>query len=142
MTEEKSRAVFCGTLPTGSGGAFMQFVMGKLDLDWDERTLLEAFTAGEVIPLIEPIVIQRVPVVQVDERTGKQTMVMTHQFVEDPYWPVRRNFRVPVSLGKFLSVRCMDLTNAKDMEEIARYENSLQHSFQAALGLVKPTPLR
>jgi hypothetical protein len=140
MTLKNEENIFCGVLPSGTGNAFMQFVMGKVVISSTRFTLpeqlLEWFSEGGTINLIEPLMIHRVPAMMQDPKTGQQQMVITHQFIEDPYWPIRREIEVPFRLSHFLSVRLMDLQNAKDLEEVGRYENSLTQFFAKSQGLV------
>jgi hypothetical protein len=136
MTEIKAPRVFCGVLPSGTSMAILQFVMGKTDLT--KQKLDHAFSEGQTIELMEPLIIHRVMGMDQDAKTGQQRMVITHQIIEDPYWPVRREVKLPLKLSHFLSVRMMDDTNAKDLDEIGRYENSLKRSFTQNAGLVLP----
>lgn len=152
MREETVKAVFCGVLPSGSANAFMQFVMGKVDEEafsvrradivTMDRLFIDTFNERGIITLTEPIMIHRVPGMWQDPKTGDKQMVVTHQFIEDPYWPIRRGLKMPFNLGIFLSARIMDQTHPKDMEEIARYETSLEKSFSDASGLVKLGSIR
>jgi hypothetical protein len=121
----------------------MEFVMGKLQYIETSDALEKSFVqGGMVISLIEPILIQRVPGMWNDPKTGQNQMVVTHQFIEDPYWPLHREARMPFRLDDFRTVRILNPDSSKDVEEAKRYDTFLSDAFAKAAGLVKPTRIR
>ncbi len=135
MSEHK---VFCGVSRRTPGNALMEFVMGKaVDCDNDVSLHSEFSNGGEIL-LLEPVIVQRVPGMWQDPKTGQQQMVVTHQFIEDPYWPLHRGAEMPFRLDDFRTVRLMQSDLPRDVEEIRKYESFLTEYFAKSKGLVLP----
>ena len=158
MNEELQKPVFCGVITQGTQSAIAQFVIGKFNYPIPLRKgepadfgsgadrnasewLRSAMGMKMMIDLIEPVLVHRVFVMGKNP-DGSQALIVTHQFIEDPYWPNTRGAEVPFNLGHFLTARFFDGTIPQEQEEIARYENALVSRFAAKSGLVLPGPGR
>lgn len=138
MSETKVLWGICQKTPPN---CLMQFVMGKVEIT-TEAFLLDAFAENRNIKLIEPVLIQRLLGLWQDPSTGKQQQVVTHQYVEDPYWPSHRESVLPFRLTDFSTVRLLNAESSKDVEEIKRYETYLTSAFAKTSGLVLPLQKR
>lgn len=132
---------FCGILPQGNASAILQIVMGKVSSLQTEVGQSEINTVSlqtlNLIWLLEPIMIHRCFTVNVDAR-GQQSMAVTHQMLDDPYWLGERADEMPFKLSNFLSTRIMNPENNLEASEITRYENSLVEKWAKQKGIVLP----